>query len=415
MTPRRRVVVTGMGAITPLGHDVLSTWKNLIDGRSGAGPITLFDASEHKSRIAAEVRDFDPLDHFDKKDVRRYDRFSQLAMVAAREAMHDAGVTLDPDSEEATMAGCILGVGFGGMQTFIEEIDTLRDRGPDRASPFGIPKIIANIASGLVSIEHNLLGPVSTAVTACAASANAIGDAAELIKRGAADMILAGGAEAAVTEYAVAAFASAKALTTRNEDPVRASRPFDADRDGFLIGEGAAALVLEERQRAIDRGANVLAEVTGYGMSADAYHVTLPRPGGAGAARSMDAALRHAELEPAQIGYINAHGTSTGANDSTETAAIKLSFGQTAATIPISSTKSMTGHLLGAAGAVEAIAAIRSITDGVIPPTINYENPDPECDLDYVPNEAREATVDHAMSNSFGFGGHNVALIVSRP
>lgn len=414
MPHQRRVVVTGLGAVTPLGLDVESTWKGLVDGRSGAGPITHFDAGEHRTRIAAEVRDFDPLAHFDKKDARRYDRFGQLAIVAAREAMDNAGLHLDPESKEAARAGCVFGVGFGGMQTFIDEIDVLRQRGPDRASPFGIPKIIANIAAGLVSIDQNLLGPVTCTVTACAASANAIGDGAELIRRGAADIILAGGSEAAITDYAVAAFGNAKALTTRNDDPTAASRPFDADRDGFLIGEGAAALVLEERQHAIDRGAEILAEITGYGMSADAYHVTLPRPGGTGAARAMDAALAQAELEPGEIGYINAHGTSTGANDATETAAIKLSFGAAATDIPISSTKSMTGHLLGAAGAVEAIASIRAITDGTIPPTINYETPDPECDLDYVPNEARAVSVDHVMSNSFGFGGHNVALIVSR-
>ncbi len=414
MSRQRRVVVTGIGAVTPLGHDAASTWKGLVEGRPGAGRITLFDPSDHRSQIAAEVKGFDPLDHFDRKDARRYDRFSQFALVAAREAMRNAGVQLDPDSPEAARAGCVFGVGFGGMQTFIDEIDTLRARGPDRVSPFGIPKIIANIASGLVSIDHNLLGPVTCTVTACAASANAIGDAAELIGRGAADLVVAGGSEAAITDYAVAAFASSKALTTRNDDPERASRPFDADRDGFLMGEGGAALVLEERQRALDRGAEILAEFTGYGMSADAYHVTLPRPGGAGAARAMDAALADAELEPDDIGYINAHGTSTGANDATETAAIRLSFGDAAAEIPISSTKSMTGHLLGAAGAVEAIAAIRSITDGVLAPTINYETPDPECDLDYVPNEAREVAVSHAMSNSFGFGGHNVALIFSR-
>jgi 3-oxoacyl-[acyl-carrier-protein] synthase II len=290
----------------------------------------------------------------------------------------------------------------------------MRQRGPGRVSPFGVPKIIANMASGLVSIEHSLLGPVSCTVTACSASANAIGDAAMMIRRGAADIMVAGGAEAAITEYGVAGFTNAQALSNRNDDPQAASRPFDADRDGFVMGEGAAMLVLEDRDHALARGAEILAEFTGYGMSADAYHMTLPRPGGAGAMRAMDAALLDAELSPTDIGYINAHGTSTNANDATETAAIKMSFGAHAEAVPISSTKSMTGHLLGAAGAAEAIVAIGAIRSGVLPPTINYTTPDPECDLDYIPNEAREVEVEHVMSNSFGFGGHNVALIFSR-
>ncbi len=415
MSSGRRVVVTGLGAITPIGADQPTTWSNMCAGSSGVGHITLFDASAYKARIAAEVVGFDPERYFDKKDARRSDRCSQFAMVAAREAMADAGITLDPDSEEATRAGAVIGVGFGGMQTFIDEIDVLRQRGPDRVSPFGIPKIIANMPSGLVSIDLSLLGPVSCTVTACSASANAIGDAAEMIRRGAADLMVAGGAEAAITDYGVAAFASARALSTRNDHPATASRPFDAERDGFVMGEGAGVLVLEERDRAIARGARILAEFTGYGMSADAYHMTLPRPGGTGASRAMKAALADAGLAPADIGYVNAHGTSTDANDATETAAIKLALGeQMARRIPVSSTKSMTGHLLGAAGAVEAIASIRAITDGVLPPTINYVTPDPECDLDYVPNQAREARVDHVMSNSFGFGGHNVALVFSR-
>jgi 3-oxoacyl-[acyl-carrier-protein] synthase II len=410
----RRVVVTGMGAITPLGHDVDTTWSGLRAGVSGAGPITLFDPSQHKTKIAAEVKDFDPEDHFERKDARRYDRCSQLALVAAREAMTHAGLELDPDSEDATRAGAVIGVGFGGMQTFIDEVGVLRERGPGRVSPFGIPKIIANMPAGLVSIDHHLLGPVTCPVTACSASANAIGDAAELIRRGAADTMVAGGSEAAITDYCVAAFGSARAITTRNDDPHRASRPFDADRDGFLMGEGGAVLVLEERERALARGATIHGEVTGYGMSADSYHVTLPRPGGTGAARAMEAALSDAGLSTGDIGYINAHGTSTDANDATETAAIKLVFGEGAGGVPVSSTKSMTGHLLGAAGAIEAIVALKVIADEVIPPTINYETPDPECDLDYVPNEARPAVVDHVLSNSFGFGGHNVSLMLSR-
>lgn len=408
------MVVTGLGAITPVGNTQEETWKSLLSGISGVGKITLFDTSDFKVKIAAEVPDFDPETYFDRKDARRYDRFSQFALVASREAMAQAGLDVDPDSELAARSGAVVGVGFGGMQTFIDEIDTMRDRGPGRVSPFGIPKIIANMASGLVSIEHSLFGPVSCTVTACSASANAIGDAAMIIRRGAADVMVAGGAEAAITEYGMAGFTNAKALSTRNDDPSSASRPFDADRDGFVMGEGAAMLVLEDRDHAIARGAEILGEFTGYGMSADAYHMTLPRPGGAGAKRAMDAALVDAELSAESIGYINAHGTSTGANDATETAAIKMTFGDHAKQVPISSTKSMTGHLLGAGGAVEAIAAIHAIRSGVVPPTINYTTPDPECDLDYVPNEAREVAADHVMSNSFGFGGHNVALVFSR-
>jgi 3-oxoacyl-[acyl-carrier-protein] synthase II len=408
------VVVTGMGAITPVGLDVATTWQALVDGVSGAGPITLFDPADHKTRFAAEVEGFDPEDHFERKDARRYDRCSQFAMVSARQAMAHAGLDLDPDTEAATRAGAVIGVGFGGMQTFQDEIDVLRDRGPSRVSPFGIPKIIANMPAGLVSIDLSLLGPVSCTVTACSASANAVGDAAEMIRRGAADVMVAGGAEAAITSYGVAAFGASRALSTRNDAPRHASRPFDAERDGFVMGEGGAALVLESIRHATARGATIHAEITGYGMSADSYHVTLPRPGGAGAARAMTAALADAGIGPSDVGYINAHGTSTDANDATETAAIHLSFGEAARSIPVSSTKSMTGHLLGAAGAIEAIVAVQAITQGVLPPTINYENHDPDCDLDYVPNEARSLAVDHVVSNSFGFGGHNVSLVLSR-
>ena len=413
---RRRVVVTGLGAISPVGHTMASTWDSVVAGRSGAGPITLFDTAEFKVSIAAEVSGFEPTDHFEAKEARRLDRCSQFALVAAKEAMADAGLELDPDSEDAERAGALIGVGFGGMETFIEEIGILHERGPGRVSPLGIPKIIANMPAGLVSIEHNLLGPVSCTVTACSASANAIGDAAEIIRRGAADVMVAGGSEAAITTYAIAAFAQSRALSTRNDDPAGASRPFDAGRDGFVMGEGAAILVLEERERAIARGATIHAEVTGYGMSADSYHITLPRPGGTGAARAVRAALADAELEPSQVDYVNAHGTSTPANDSTETVALKVALGEEVArSVPVSSTKSMTGHLLGGAGALEAAIAIRAIQTGIIPPTINYVDPDPECDLDYVPNEARDVgDVTHVASNSFGFGGHNVTLILSR-
>jgi 3-oxoacyl-[acyl-carrier-protein] synthase II len=416
-TGRRRVVVTGLGAISPVGLDMASTWNALVAGRSGAGPISLFDASGYKCRIAAEVTDYEPERFFDKKDVRRMDRCTQFALVAAREAMAQSGLVFDPDSEDAARAGALVGVGFGGMQTFIEEIDVMRQKGPDRVSPLGIPKIIANMSAGMVSIEHNLLGPVSCTVTACSASANAIGDAAEIIRRGAADVMVAGGAEAGITEYALAAFGQSRALTTRNDDPAGASRPFDGGRDGFLIGEGGAMLVLEERSRAQERGAEILAEVVGYGMSADAYHITLPKPGGTGAARAIQAALRDAGISGDQLGYINAHGTSTQANDATETAAVKLALGEGAArSVPISSTKSMTGHLLGAAGALEAAVSIMALRTGVLPPTINYQEPDPECDLDYVPNEARTVgEFEFAASNSFGFGGHNVTLVLGRP
>lgn len=411
---RRRVVVTGMGAVTPLGVGVDAMWKGLVAGRSGAGPITLFDASEHRTRIAAEASGYDPGQFFDTRELRRLDRFTQFFLVSVREAMAQAGIAYEEDDPAATRAGVVVGAGFGGMQAFIDEIDLLRERGPGRVSPTGVPKIIPNMAAGLASIEHHLLGPVTCVVTACSASANAIGDGAELIRRGAADVVVAGGAEAAITDFAVASFAQARALSTRNDDPAAASRPFDRDRDGFLIGEGGAALVLEEMEQARRRGATVLAEVTGYGMSADAYHITLPRPGGQGAARAMTAALADAGLGADRIGYVNAHGTSTEANDATETAAIHIALGDEAGRIPVSSTKSMTGHLLGGAGAVEAAASILTIRTGIIPPTINYETPDPECDLDYVPNIAREATVDHALSNSFGFGGHNVSLVLSR-
>lgn len=412
---RRKVVVTGMGAVTPLGLDVESTWSALLRGESGVGKITLFDVSKHKTKIAAEITDWDTGRHFDLKEARRLDRFSEFFLVAARQAMEQAGIDYTKDEEGAARAGVMLGAGFGGMRSFIDEIYTLVERGPDRVSPTGVPRIIPNMAAGILSIEANLTGPVSCVVTACSASANAIGDAAEIIRRGAADVMVAGGSEAAINEYAIASFAQARALSTNNDDPLAASRPFDAKRDGFVMGEGGAALVLESLEHANERGAAVMAEVSGYGMSADAYHITLPRPGGMGAARAMTAALSDAGLEQEEIDYINAHGTSTPANDPTETAAIKIALGgKTAAATPVSSTKSMTGHLLGGAGAVEAVISILALRDQVLPPTINYEVPDPECDLDYVPNEAREAAVSHVMTNSFGFGGHNVSLVLSR-
>ena len=407
----RRVVITGLGTINPVGATVDATWKNLLSGTSGIGRVQRVDVSDLPSKIAGEVSDFEVTDYIPKRLARRMDRYAQFFWVAARDALADAGIAYEEDDPEAYRTGVVVGSGIGGVESFEQEIDTLFHVGPHRVSPYGIPKIIANIAGGQVSIDFNLYGPNTTAVTACAASANAIGDAGELIKRGAADVMVAGGADASITRFAMAGFAQARALSTNNEDPVGASRPFDADRDGFVMAEGGAALILEEREHALARGATVYAELVGYGMSADAYHITLPRPGGDGAARAMKAALDHARITPEDISVINAHGTSTQANDATETVAIKTVFGDRAYRVPTSSTKSMTGHLLGGAGAVEAIASVLTIRDGTIPPTINYATPDPECDLDYVPNEAREAEVRYVMSNSFGFGGHNVALI----
>jgi 3-oxoacyl-[acyl-carrier-protein] synthase II len=411
---RRRVVVTGVGTINPLGDDVELFWAAAHAGVSGVGHITAFDASEFPARIAAEVSGFDPEDHMPRKEARRLDRFAQFFSVSVAQAITDAGLRFGPAGAAPERAGVIAGTGIGGIITFQDEMDVMRRRGINRVSPVAIPKIIANMAGGAVSIAHGLLGPNTATVTACAASANAIGDAAEVIRRGDADVMIAGGSEAAVCEFAMAGFSQAKALSTRNDEPQRASRPFDAGRDGFVMGEGGAALVLESEEHARRREASIYAELTGYGMSADAYHITLPRPGGTGAAAAMAAALRDAGLDPEQIGYINAHGTSTPANDPIETAAIKEVFGAAAPAIPISSTKSMTGHLLGGAGALEALVCILAMRDGVVPPTINYDVPDPECDLDYVPNTARPASFDHAMTNSFGFGGHNVALVLSR-
>lgn len=417
MTPpvaRRRVVVTGLGTVNPLGLGVDDFWKHALDGVSGVHRITAFDPSGFTTQIAAEVTDFDPDAYMPRKAWRRMDRGAQLFWAATHQALNDAGISYDPDAPEAERAGVVVGCGIGGLITTQDEMDVLRERGPDRVSPLAITRIISNMAGGLVSIDFHLYGPNTATVTACAASANAIGDATEIIRRGDADVMVAGGTEAGICEFAVAGFASARAVSRRNDDPQTASRPFDADRDGFVMGEGAATLILEAYDHAVARGAQIYGEVLGYGMSADGYHITLPRPGGGGAARAMAHSLRDAGLTPEDIDYINAHGTSTEANDATETAAIKTVFGDAAYKVPISSTKSMTGHLLGGAGALEAIVCILAIRDGVVPPTINYTTPDPDCDLDYVPNEARGVTVDKAMSNSFGFGGHNVALIFGR-
>jgi len=407
----RRVVVTGIGTINPIGKDVASFWSAALAGRSGVGPITAFDASGMRATFAAEVPDFDPEEYIERKEARRLDRYDQFFWASTHQALADAGITYEEDDPAATRAGVVVGCGIGGMISFQEGVLTMRDRGPDRVSPLAITQIISNMAAGLVSIRYHLYGPNTCTVTACAASANAIGDAAEIIKRGAADVMVAGGGEAPICEFAIAGFSQSRALSTRNDDPAHASRPFDLDRDGFVMGEGAATLILEEREHALARGATIYAELVGYGMSADGYHITLPRPGGGGAARAMQNALDDAGISAGDIDYINAHGTSTQANDSTETAAIKTVFGDAAYTTPVSSTKSMTGHLLGGAGALESLVCILAIRDGKVPPTINYETPDPECDLDYVPNEARDVPVRMAMTNSFGFGGHNVSLV----
>ncbi|MBM3694492.1 MAG: beta-ketoacyl-ACP synthase II [Actinobacteria bacterium] len=413
--PERRVVVTGLGTVNPLGLDVASFWEAAQAGRSGVGPIRAFDASGWRTRIAAEVRGFDPEAYLDRRRAGRTDRYGQFFLAAAGQALADAGLAYAAEDPAAERAGVAVGSGIGGIITFQEGMDALRKRGRDRVSPYAIPQIISNMAGGQVSIEHHLYGPSLCAVTACAASANALGDAAAVIRRGEADVMVAGGAEAAICEFAVAGFIQARALSTRNDDPEGASRPFDAGRDGFVMGEGAAALVLEDEAHARARGATVLAVLAGYGMSSDGYHLTLPRPGGVGAARAMAEALRSAGLAPEAIDYINAHGTSTPANDAAETTAIKAVFGNHALRLAVSSTKSMTGHLLGGAGALEALVCVLAIRDGVVPPTINYRDPDPECDLDYVPNRARRVPVRAAMSNSFGFGGHNVALLLTAP
>ena len=411
----RRVVVTGLGTRTALGSTVDEFWRNLQSGKSGISLIERVDVSDITTRIGAEVKDFDITEFMSTRDARRLDRSSQFFWVATKQALEDAGLSYEEDDPESLRAGVLAGTGIGGIETMEEQIDVLANRGPSRISPFGIAKIISNMAGGVASIDFNLYGPNSTTVTACAASANAIGDAAAVIARGAADVMVAGGGEAAITRFAMAGFASARAMSKNNDDPHGASRPFDLNRDGFIMGEGSAVLILEELEHARSRGASIYGEVLGYGMSADGYHITLPRPGGAGASRAMQAAMADAGMTPSDIDYINAHGTSTPANDKTETTAIKTAFGDLAYDIPVSSTKSMTGHLLGAAGAIESIACLLAIRDGVIPPTTNYETPDEECDLDYVPNEARSVPIKTAMTNSFGFGGHNVSLIFGTP
>ncbi|HEX2035949.1 MAG TPA: beta-ketoacyl-ACP synthase II [Chloroflexota bacterium] len=405
-----RVVVTGLGLVTPLGLDVPSSWQALLAGRSGIGAISAFDATGFASRIAGEVRGFDIARYgIEPKDARRMDRFVQFGLAAAFEAVRDAGLELPLTEGDRT--GVYVGSGMGGLVTLTEQFEVLRRRGPERVSPFLVPMMICDMASGQISITLGARGPNLAIVSACATGAHAIGEAAALIQRGGADIMIAGGSEAVITPIGVAGFAAAKALSTRNDEPARASRPFDRERDGFVMGEGAGVVVLERASHARRRRARIYAELAGYGSSADAYHLTSPPEGGEGAVRCMRQALQQARLDPESLDYLNAHGTSTPLNDRTETAAIHAALGHHARRMAVSSTKSMTGHLLGAAGGVEAVVSVLAIEHGVIPPTINYEHPDPACDLDYTPNSARERPVRTAMSNSFGFGGHNATLL----
>ncbi len=408
---RRRVVVTGLGAVTPLGLDVDETWESMIGGRSGVGPVTKFDPNEWQlpTTIAAEVKGFDPGLRIDRKELRKMDLFIPYAIFAAMEALEQSGLQIDEGNAERV--GVIIGAGLGGLPVIEEVAEVLRQKGARRVTPFFIPMVIGNMASGHVSIITGAKGPNSCVVTACATGTHSIGDAFRLIQYGDADAMIAGGTESTITPLAFAGFNAMRAISTRNDEPERASRPFDRDRDGFIMGEGSGVVVLEELESAKGRGARILAEVAGFGMSSDAYHITAPAEGGAGAVQCMGAAIRDAGLEPSDVEYINAHGTSTPHNDVNETMAIKTLFGEGAYKVPISSTKSMTGHLLGAAGGVEAIAAIKTILEHRIPPTINYEVPDPDCDLDYVPNVARDMVVDTALSNTYGFGGTNASLL----
>ena len=408
----RRVVITGLGSVTPIGNTTSAYWAGLCQGANGVAPITLFDASAHACRFAAEVKAFDPTGLIDPKEAKRWDRFCQFGVVAAKEALAQSGLLISDANRQRI--GVIIGSGVGGLLMMESQAHVLKDKGPSRVSPFTVPMMIPNMATGLVAIALGAQGPSSAVATACAAGSNAIGDAFRLIQNGHADAMVCGGAESAITPLGVAGFASAKALSFRNNDPASASRPFDAERDGFVIGEGSGVLILESLSHAQARGAAILAEVVGYGSTCDAHHITSPTPGGAGGARAMALALLDAQLEAEQVDYVNAHGTSTPANDSNETAAIKTALGPRARQIPVSSTKSMTGHLLGGSGGIEAVAAVLAIGHGVVPPTINYQTPDPACDLDVVPNQAREQIINTALSNSFGFGGHNVCLAFRR-
>jgi 3-oxoacyl-[acyl-carrier-protein] synthase II len=408
----RRVVVTGVGLACACGLGTEEAWANLLAGKSGIGTITHFDPTAFDCKIAGEVKNFDPLNWLEKKEIKKTGRFIQIALAASDFAVKMANLRVTPEDAERT--GVYIGSGIGGFDVIEREHEKLLKGGPGRISPFFIPGTIVNLAAGHVSIRYGAKGPNSATATACSASAHALGDSFKIIQRGDADVMIAGGSEAAITPMSVGGFASMKALSTRNDEPQRASRPFDADRDGFIIGEGAGILILEDLEHARKRGANILAEIVGYGMSGDAYHITQPSEGGDGAYRVMRAALHDAKIEPQQVGYVNAHGTSTPIGDAIETEAMKKAFGEHAKKVAVSSTKSMTGHLLGGAGGLEAGISVLALRDQILPPTINYEKPDPACDLDYVPNTAREANVEYALSNSFGFGGTNAALIFKR-
>jgi len=409
---KKRVVVTGLGAITPIGNGKQEFWQALLEGKSGVARITRFDPTDYTTQIAGEVKNFDATQYIDKKEAKRMDRFTQFAIAAAKMALEDSG--LDLKTEDLQRIGTVVGTGIGGIDTLNDQYKVLFDKGPNRISPFFVPMMIANMAAGQVSINMGLQGPCSCVITACATGTNSIGDAFKIIQRGDADVMFAGGTEAAVSPAAMAGFCSMKALSTRNDEPEKASRPFDKGRDGFVMGEGAGIVVLESLEHAVARGATIYAEISGYGTNADAYHITAPAPEGVQAAKCMELAVKDAGIQTTDVDYINAHGTSTPLNDKNETLAIKALFGDHAAKLAISSIKSMTGHLLGASGGIEFIATVLTVANDMIPPTINYETPDPELDLDYVPNTARKQAVNIALSNSFGFGGHNATLLVKK-
>lgn len=409
---RKRVVITGLGVISSLGQNIQDLWSNIATGRSGISSITRFDASGFRTRIAAEVKDFDAVALFGSREARRMDRFSQFAVAAAMQAVQNAGLEITEANRDRI--GVVIGTAIGGIGTLLEQTQVFTERGPSKVSPFLVPMMLPDTGPGMVAIQLGVRGPNLAIVTACATGTNSIGEAAEIIRRGQSDVIIAGGSEAAIVPVAMAGLGVMGATSERNDEPERASRPFDRDRDGFVMGEGAGVCILESLEHAQERQANILAEVTGYGSSCDAYHISAPAENGSGAARCMQMALDDAGLRTEQIDYANAHGTATHLNDKSETAAIKTVFGELAYQIPVSSTKSMTGHLLGAAGALEAIICVQVLKNQILPPTINYENQDPDCDLDYVPNKARIHTVQHIMSNSFGFGGHNATIILSK-
>ncbi len=409
---KKRVVITGTGVITPVGIGTQKFWNAIKEGKSGIDQVSRIDYTKYTTQVAGEIRDFEPEQYIDKKEAKRMDRYTQFAVAAARMAVEDSGIDLE--AVDKNRMGVILGSGIGGIETLEDQHEVLLNKGPERISPFFIPMMIANMAAGQIAIALGAKGVNETVVTACASGTNAVGDAFKCIQRGDADIVVTGGTEAPITPIAFAGFCSMKAMSRRNDDPKTASRPFDAERDGFVMSEGAGILIVEEYEHAVKRGANILAEIVGYGSTCDAYHITAPAPEGEGGARAMAMAVKDAGISPEEVGYINAHGTSTPLNDKLETEAIKTVFGEHAYKLAVSSTKSMTGHLLGAAGAIEAIISAYALKDGFLPPTINYTNPDPECDLDYVPNKGRNADIGYALSNSLGFGGHNATIVLKK-